>query len=68
MHEPDAILENETYKILWDTNGSPNPGHKVVINENKRTCHSADCVVHNEREKQAKNWRYFWILLEKRKR
>ena len=29
MHKPDSKLENETQKILWDTNKLPNTNQKT---------------------------------------
>ncbi len=36
MHNPESVLENETYKILWDTKGSPNLGQKMRSNKNQQ--------------------------------
>ena len=27
MHNPAYVLENDTHKLLWDFDGSPNLGH-----------------------------------------
>ena len=48
MHNPASVLENNTHKILWDTDGSPNLGQKTRPNNNqqkKRICKIVDFAV-----------------------
>ena len=39
MHNPATVLENDTYKLLWDFNikkGSPNPDQKTRTYNNQQ--------------------------------
>ena len=51
MHNPVAVLENNTHKLLWDfdihtdTRISARRPHLIIINKKKRTCKIIDFAV-----------------------
>ena len=62
-HEPESVLENVMYKILWDFYRETDlqiPARRpdlVLINQKKRTCHPVDFAVlvgHRMKIKQSK--------------
>ena len=51
MHNPAAVLENNTHKLLWDLdnhtdhlNSARKPG-LIIINKKKRTCKIVDFTI-----------------------
>ena len=49
MHNPVPVLENDTHKLLWHTNGSLDPGQKTRSHNNqqqkKKICKIVDFAV-----------------------
>ena len=41
MHNPEPVLENDTYKLIWD--GSPNLGQKTRPNNNEKKKNLQNC-------------------------
>ena len=53
-HEPESVLENEDYKILWDFSIQTDHvidtwgPHLVVVDKKRRTCKTTDFAVHTD--------------------